>query len=75
MKRAAGSSPCRAFDGQTLPCAAQADHRGALEAKLTALERLRQECKNSNERGWLDYSIASVKAQLGDAAGEGRAPR
>jgi alkyl sulfatase BDS1-like metallo-beta-lactamase superfamily hydrolase len=41
-------------------------HRAALEAKLTALEKLRSECRNSNERGWLDYSISTVKAALGE---------
>jgi alkyl sulfatase BDS1-like metallo-beta-lactamase superfamily hydrolase len=40
-------------------------HQAALQAKLKALETLRARCKNSNERGWLDFSINGVKAKLG----------
>jgi alkyl sulfatase BDS1-like metallo-beta-lactamase superfamily hydrolase len=40
-------------------------HQAALQAKLKALETLRARCKNSNERGWLDFSINRVKAKLG----------
>lgn len=36
----------------------------ALEIKLRALEALRDNCHNSNERGWLDYSINEVKGRL-----------
>jgi alkyl sulfatase BDS1-like metallo-beta-lactamase superfamily hydrolase len=44
--------------------AANTAHRGALEARLKALEYLRDQSKNSNERGWLDYSIRETKAKL-----------
>jgi alkyl sulfatase BDS1-like metallo-beta-lactamase superfamily hydrolase len=44
--------------------AADPKHRGALEARLKALEYLRDQSKNSNERGWLDYSIRETKAKL-----------
>ena len=44
--------------------AADASHRGAWEAKLKALEYLRDQSKNSNERGWLEYSIRETKAKL-----------
>jgi alkyl sulfatase BDS1-like metallo-beta-lactamase superfamily hydrolase len=44
--------------------AANAAHRGALEARLKALEYLRDQSKNSNERGWLEYSIREAKAKL-----------
>ncbi len=44
--------------------AANATHRGALEARLKALEYLRDQSKNSNERGWLEYSIRETKAKL-----------
>jgi alkyl sulfatase BDS1-like metallo-beta-lactamase superfamily hydrolase len=44
--------------------AADASHRGALEARLKALEYLRDQSKNSNERGWLEYSIRETKAKL-----------
>lgn len=39
-------------------------NRKALEAKLKALEKMRDQCRNSNERGWLDYSIRMTKEKL-----------
>jgi alkyl sulfatase BDS1-like metallo-beta-lactamase superfamily hydrolase len=44
--------------------AADPSHRGALEARLKALEYLRDQSKNSNEQGWLAYSIRETKAKL-----------
>jgi alkyl sulfatase BDS1-like metallo-beta-lactamase superfamily hydrolase len=44
--------------------AADTTHRGAWEARLKALEYLRDHSKNSNERGWLAYSIREAKAKL-----------
>jgi alkyl sulfatase BDS1-like metallo-beta-lactamase superfamily hydrolase len=44
--------------------AADASHRGAWEARLKALEYLRDRSKNTNEQGWLDYSIRETKAKL-----------
>ncbi len=41
-------------------------HRKSLEARLTALEILRSRCKNTNERGWLDYAIREAKAKMED---------
>ena len=46
--------------------AADPNHRKSLEARLKALEILRSGCKNSNERGWLDYSIRETKRKLGE---------
>ena len=46
--------------------AADENNRGALEARLKALEWLRDRCHNSNERGWLDYGIRETTAKLGD---------
>ncbi|HEX4947883.1 MAG TPA: hypothetical protein VFZ34_14520 [Blastocatellia bacterium] len=43
---------------------ADAKHRGALEAKLKALEFLRDRCRNSNERGWLEHFIHETKQKL-----------
>jgi len=45
--------------------AAEPANRKTLEVRLKALEKLRQACRNSNERGWLDYSITTVKSKLG----------
>jgi alkyl sulfatase BDS1-like metallo-beta-lactamase superfamily hydrolase len=44
--------------------AADSTHRGALEARLKALEFLRDQSKNSNEQGWLNFSIKETKAKL-----------
>jgi len=44
--------------------AADPRHRRALDARLKALEILRSRCKNTNERGWLDYSIKVTTAML-----------
>jgi alkyl sulfatase BDS1-like metallo-beta-lactamase superfamily hydrolase len=64
-ERAAAGRSVEALHLSDVALAADANHRIALEAKLAALERLRRECKNSNERGWLDFSIASVQGRLG----------
>lgn len=45
--------------------AADPRNQKSLEARLKALEILRGRCKNTNERGWLDYSIKVVTAKLG----------
>jgi alkyl sulfatase BDS1-like metallo-beta-lactamase superfamily hydrolase len=44
--------------------AADGTHRGAWEARLKVLEYLRDQSKNSNERGWLEYSIKETKTKL-----------
>lgn len=36
----------------------------ALKVRLEALEKLRAASRNSNERGWLDYSIRTTKQKL-----------
>jgi alkyl sulfatase BDS1-like metallo-beta-lactamase superfamily hydrolase len=46
--------------------AADPNHRSSLEARLKALEILRSRCKNTNERGWLDYSVRLTKTKLGE---------
>ncbi|MBN1664150.1 MAG: MBL fold metallo-hydrolase [Deltaproteobacteria bacterium] len=43
---------------------ADATHEIALQTKLKALEELRERCRNSNERGWLDFSIKQTKDKL-----------
>jgi alkyl sulfatase BDS1-like metallo-beta-lactamase superfamily hydrolase len=45
--------------------AADAGNRKALETRLKALELLRSRCRNTNERGWLDYSIKVTRGKLG----------
>lgn len=39
-------------------------NRLALETRLKALELLVTKCSNTNERGWLDYSISETKKKL-----------
>ena len=46
--------------------AADPNNRKSLEARLKALEILRGRCKNTNERGWLDYSIGITRTKLGE---------
>jgi len=46
--------------------AADPNHQKSLEARVKALEILRSRCKNTNERGWLDYSIREAKGKLGE---------
>ena len=59
--RLSEGKPAEALRLTDAALAADPSNRGALEAKLKTLERLVRECKNSNERGWLDYSIAETK--------------
>jgi len=46
--------------------ASDPNNRKALQARLKALEILRSRCKNTNERGWLDFSIRTTTARLGN---------
>jgi alkyl sulfatase BDS1-like metallo-beta-lactamase superfamily hydrolase len=48
----------------SIALASEPAHRGSLEARLAALEKLRAQSANSNERGWLDYSIRETKARM-----------
>ena len=48
--------------------AADPGDRGALEARLRALETLEAESRNSNERGWLRFGIAETRRRLAPAA-------
>jgi len=47
--------------------AGEPGHKAALEARLKALEILVSRCRNTNERGWLDYSVRTTKAKLSEA--------
>lgn len=65
LARAQAGQAVEALHLSELALAADAHHKGALQSKLKALEMLRAQCKNSNERGWLDFSINVVKHKLG----------
>ena len=43
---------------------AEQGNRMAQEARLKALTSLRERCRNTNERGWLDYSIRQTTKAL-----------
>jgi hypothetical protein len=43
---------------------ADSGHRQALEVRLQALQKLREQSHNSNESGWLDNGIQKVKQRL-----------
>ena len=64
MEKAA-SAPVEALHLADVALGADARHQGALQAKLKALEALRERCRNSNERGWLEFSIKQTKDRLG----------
>ncbi|HKQ07817.1 MAG TPA: MBL fold metallo-hydrolase [Blastocatellia bacterium] len=38
----------------------------ALAMRLKALEALRDRCRNTNERGWLDYAIRTTRAKMAE---------
>ncbi len=44
--------------------AADPANKGALQQRLNILEELRRRCKNSNERGWLDYAINETQKKM-----------
>ncbi len=66
MERALAGQAVEALHLGDIALAADATNRTALAAKLKALEILRERCRNSNERGWLDFSISQLKLKLGE---------
>jgi hypothetical protein len=65
MERAQAGQAVEALHLTDMALAADPSHKLSLEAKLKALETLRSRCRNSNERGWLEFSISQVKSKLG----------
>ncbi len=63
-ERLEAGQPVEALRLTDVALAAEAGHRPALEMRLRALEALRARCHNSNERGWLDHSIATTRGAL-----------
>lgn len=66
MERAQAGQAIEALHLGDIALTADAKNQTALAAKLKALETLRDRCRNSNERGWLDFSISQVKLKLGE---------
>jgi alkyl sulfatase BDS1-like metallo-beta-lactamase superfamily hydrolase len=65
MERAQAGEAVEALHLSDVALAADPSNRHALQAKLKALEVLHSRCRNSNERGWLEFSINQVKSKLG----------
>jgi alkyl sulfatase BDS1-like metallo-beta-lactamase superfamily hydrolase len=65
MERAQAGQAVEALHLSDVALAADPNHKLSLEAKLKALETLRSRCRNSNERGWLEFSVNQVKSKLG----------
>jgi alkyl sulfatase BDS1-like metallo-beta-lactamase superfamily hydrolase len=63
-ERVQGGDAVAALHLTDIALAADPRHRRSLETRLKALEILRGRCKNTNERGWLDYSIKATTARL-----------
>lgn len=64
MARAQAGQAVEALHLSDVALAAEANHQVALQVRLKALEILRDRCRNSNERGWLEFSIAQTKNKL-----------
>lgn len=65
MERAEAGRAVEALHLSDIALASDGGNRKALEARLRALETLRERCRNTNERGWLDHSITITKGKLG----------
>jgi alkyl sulfatase BDS1-like metallo-beta-lactamase superfamily hydrolase len=66
MDRVNAGQPVEAVRLTDIVLAGEAGNKPALEARLKALEVLVSRCKNTNERGWLDYAVRTTKAKLGE---------
>lgn len=64
LLRLSEGKPAEALRLTDAALAADPANHPALEAKLKTLDTLVKECKNSNERGWLDYSIAETRKKM-----------
>jgi alkyl sulfatase BDS1-like metallo-beta-lactamase superfamily hydrolase len=63
-ERTEAGKPVEALHLTAVALEADPANRAALQARLKALEALRDRCRNSNERGWLDFSIAETKKKI-----------
>jgi alkyl sulfatase BDS1-like metallo-beta-lactamase superfamily hydrolase len=64
MERVASGELVAALHLTDAALAADSGHRPALEVRLQALQKLREQSHNSNESGWLDNGIQKVKQRL-----------
>lgn len=63
-ERVEGGRAVEALHLTEVALSAEPNNRAALEARLAALQALVAACRNSNERGWLDYSVKETKRKL-----------
>jgi alkyl sulfatase BDS1-like metallo-beta-lactamase superfamily hydrolase len=66
-QRNTAGEPVEALHLTAMALAAAPGHSGALQARLRALEILRERCRNTNERGWLEFAIRQTRQALGPA--------
>ena len=66
MERVNAGQPVEALRLTEVVLAGEGGNKAALETRLKALELLVSRCRNTNERGWLDYAIRTTKAKLGE---------
>jgi alkyl sulfatase BDS1-like metallo-beta-lactamase superfamily hydrolase len=64
LERLASGQAVEALHLTSIAAAADPDNQALLEARLRILETLREQCRNSNERGWIDYGIGLVRSRL-----------
>ena len=64
LEKVATAKPVEALHLTDVVLASDPNNRAALEARLKALEYLRERCENYVEAGYLDYGIEKTKAKL-----------
>lgn len=72
-KRNDAGEPVAALHLAAMALAAEPGNPEALRARLRALEILRDRCRNTNERGWIDHGIRQTKRDL-ESSGRGLRP-
>ena len=65
LERIRGGKPAEALHLTDIALAADTANRGALEARLKALQMLLAATQNRMEMGWLNYGIRDAKKRLG----------
>jgi alkyl sulfatase BDS1-like metallo-beta-lactamase superfamily hydrolase len=66
IERVDAGQPVEALRLTEVVLAGEPGNKAALETRLKALELLVSRCKNTNERGWLDYAVRTTKAKISD---------
>jgi hypothetical protein len=61
MERVAAGRAVEALHLTRIALGAEPNNARVLEARLKALEYLRDHSQNTNERGWLNYAIGRIK--------------